>query len=69
MDFAHEDADYPEGAATATHGSDGNGDVEDVEEGGEDEMNQMDDEPVTQEDVWLPLGTLRYYIVCNDMAR
>jgi hypothetical protein len=28
MDFAHEDADYPEGAATATMEVDGNGDVE-----------------------------------------
>jgi hypothetical protein len=40
---------------------DGNGDVE-AEEGGEDEMNQMDDEPVTQEDVYA----IRYAIILYD---
>jgi hypothetical protein len=56
MDFAYEDADYPEGQQQEQPMEvDGNGDVE-VEEGGEEEeMNQMDDEPVTQEDAWAAI--------------
>jgi hypothetical protein len=55
MDFAYEDADYPEGQQQQAMEVDGNGDVE-VEEGGEEEeMNQMDDEPVTQEDAWAAI--------------
>ncbi len=55
MDFAYEDADYPEGQQQQLMEVDGNGDAE-VEEGGEEEeMNQMDDEPVTQEDAWAAI--------------
>jgi hypothetical protein len=60
MDFAYEDADYPEGQQQQAMEVDGNGDVE-VEEGGEEEeMNQMDDEPVTQEDAW---AAIRYVVI------
>jgi hypothetical protein len=61
MDFAYEDADYPEGQQQQPMEVDDNGDVE-AEEGGEEEMNQMDDEPVTQEDAWAAIRyvTIRY---------
>jgi hypothetical protein len=69
MDFAYEDADYPEGQQQQPMEVDGNGngDVE-VEEGGEDEMNQLDDEPVTQEDAWAAIRyvTSRIDMICFD---
>jgi hypothetical protein len=55
MDFAYEDADYPEGQQQQPMEVDGNGDVEAEEGNEEEEMNQMDDEPVTQEDAWAAI--------------
>jgi hypothetical protein len=52
MDFAYEDADYPEGQQEQP--MEVEGDVE-VEEGGEEEMQNMEDEPVTQEDAWAAI--------------
>lgn len=58
MDFAYEDADYPEGQQQQPMEVDGDGNVE-VEEGGE-EYN-MDDEPVTQEDAWAAIRYVTYW--------
>jgi hypothetical protein len=57
MDFAYEDADYPEGQQEQP--MEVEGDVE-VEEGGEEEMQNMEDEPVTQEDAW---AAIRYVLM------
>jgi hypothetical protein len=58
MDYAYEDADYPEGQQPMEV----DGDVE-VEEGGEEEgeeeMHEEEDEPVTQEDAWAAIRYVR----------
>jgi hypothetical protein len=59
MDFAYEDADYPEGQQQQPMEVDGDGNVE-AEEGGEEGMNGLDDEPVTQEDAW---AAIRYVML------
>jgi hypothetical protein len=56
MDFAYEDPAYPEGQQEQP--MEVEGDVE-VEEGGEEEMQNMEDEPVTQEDAWAAIRYVR----------